>query len=418
MKFLREIILLLILLLAAGKTYRRVDVGIIDFETGMSFFFAFAAAFILLISLLTRVLKTNPQKQRFIFTQAVILFVLLFGFELALRQMGSFATYGESNGEPNYYSPFSSENRNSWYYLHEPNLTISYQKAEFDWNRTTNSWGMCEAEIPMQKPPGEFRILALGDSFTEGDGVAYDSTWLKTLEYKLSERHPHLAIRTINAGIGGSDPVYQYVLLKDSLLPLKPDLVIVSTNASDISDVSTRGGMERFQADGKVKVIDPPAWEWIYASSHLARLMICRIGGYSIVLDLDKQHPKNESPALIAQAMGDIEHLGKENHFKTLAVIHPVVQELFPNGITPEPHMDALRALLAQKSIQMIDLEPAYVKLGYTTAEKMDQIYWPQNRHFNALGYRLYGELVADWIEELDILPKTEVLLPPSGLLD
>jgi len=410
--------LILIVSLAGVKTWLQLEANVLDFHTGLAFFFAVSAGAILLVSILTRVLKKPRKSQRFIFIQSLWVILILFVFEMALRQMGSFATYGEQNGGRNYYSQITGENRDSWYYLHEANRSIAFQKIEFDWTRTTNSLGLSEMEIPIEKTSGEFRILALGDSFTEGDGVPYDSTWLKIMEHSLSTKYPGRQIRTINAGIGGSDPVYQYVLLRDSLLQLLPDLVILSTNETDLYEVSIRGGMDRFRADGTIKLMEEPSWEWIYGISHIARFLIRTVGGYSASLGLGKQHPPDQGPKVIAQAISDIEELGKIHQFQTLVITHPLQSEMYHQSGDNGEYMTQLQAKVRKSSVPLLDLKPLYQVQGYTTREKTAEIFWAKNGHFNAFGYQLYGEWVAAEIEALNLMPESAEPDLPSDLLD
>ena len=52
-----------------------------------------------------------------------------------------------------------------------PNGTGRHKTLEFDVRYAINSLGMREREVPRDKPAGTHRILMLGDSFTEGNGV-------------------------------------------------------------------------------------------------------------------------------------------------------------------------------------------------------------------------------------------------------
>lgn len=90
----------------------------------------------------------------------------------------------------------------------------------------TNSLGLRDAEIPAQKPPGELRILALGDSWTLGVEMTPEQTWVKRLEQRLQEHHKG-RVRVINAGQNGFSYLQGYHLMRH-LVPLyEPDLVLV-----------------------------------------------------------------------------------------------------------------------------------------------------------------------------------------------
>ena len=55
---------------------------------------------------------------------------------------------------------------------------------------TFNADGYRGAAVPLEKQPGEFRVLALGDSTTFGTGVAIDDTWPLQLKKSLEDLQP------------------------------------------------------------------------------------------------------------------------------------------------------------------------------------------------------------------------------------
>ena len=75
----------------------------------------------------------------------------------------------------------------------------------------------------------EFRILAVGDSFTGGEGVEANETWPKQLQSKLNARaNLPKPIRVINGGVTGYS-VRQMRLMTQELVPkFKPEVVIVA----------------------------------------------------------------------------------------------------------------------------------------------------------------------------------------------
>jgi hypothetical protein len=63
-----------------------------------------------------------------------------------------------------------------------------------------NSLGFRDEEHVQEKPPGTFRIVALGDSFTYGVGVEFADTYLVRLERLLNTR-PGSRVEIIKLGI-------------------------------------------------------------------------------------------------------------------------------------------------------------------------------------------------------------------------
>lgn len=125
-----------------------------------------------------------------------------------------------------------------------------------------------------------FRILCLGDSFTEGDGAPSDSSWVKELTRKLDENFDTNFL-VYNAGVCGSDVYFDNKILENVLYKtFKPDFVIQAINASDVTDIIYRGGQDRFNTDGTTSCKDCPKWEKLYQYSYLFRGLIRTIGGY------------------------------------------------------------------------------------------------------------------------------------------
>jgi hypothetical protein len=98
------------------------------------------------------------------------------------------------------------------------------------------------------KPTGEFRILLLGDSYTFGGTVEVDDTIGGRLQSLLSEKYPQRRFRVINAGVGGTGPWQQRVLLERIGFGLEPDVVLHQLfSGNDVANSATALG-ERLEA--------------------------------------------------------------------------------------------------------------------------------------------------------------------------
>jgi lysophospholipase L1-like esterase len=100
----------------------------------------------------------------------------------------------------------------------------------------TNSLGLRGAEIAEAKPPGVFRILALGDSVTFGWGLRGEDAYPNQLASLLATLRPTQRFEVINAGVSGYGTWQQLLWLQETGLDLQPDVVVVQAHLNDASD--------------------------------------------------------------------------------------------------------------------------------------------------------------------------------------
>ena len=100
-----------------------------------------------------------------------------------------------------------------------PGSNCRSKTKEWDINFSVNSLGLRDYEYSLKKPKSVFRILMLGDSFTEGYGVELEETFSKLVEKKLNTDKKE-KFEVINAGVTGYSPLLEYQYLNPQDLPL------------------------------------------------------------------------------------------------------------------------------------------------------------------------------------------------------
>jgi lysophospholipase L1-like esterase len=101
-----------------------------------------------------------------------------------------------------------------------------------------NSHGLRDREYDYSKPPGTFRILALGDSYTESFQFDLDKTWPKLLERRLNEQGSRFKYEVINAGRSAMGTGTEYLYYLNKGRNYNPDLVLVLFVPNDFKDDS------------------------------------------------------------------------------------------------------------------------------------------------------------------------------------
>ncbi len=124
-----------------------------------------------------------------------------------------------------------------------------------------NSLGMREREgVVGPKPPGQRRILCIGDSFTFGWGVKVTDAWPRRVERML--RKDDDGIRTVNAGAAGALYVDEYrAALEKRFHVVDPDVVLVTLCLNDLIPSTTALSFQ-----------EQPSW--LIRHSRLARALL------------------------------------------------------------------------------------------------------------------------------------------------
>lgn len=163
-------------------------------------------------------------KQLFINASLVILSILftLILIEIVLRVTGY---VGDIDRQRMTFSQYMGDvEKDSWVFdLIEPHAPQSTMRIN-------------ESTVSVKKKPGTTRILFIGDSGTVGTGVEYKQSFPFQFEEYFAETHPDQKLEVINAGVYGMTTIAEYHLLRDKLLVLNPDIIILGLfMANDIN---------------------------------------------------------------------------------------------------------------------------------------------------------------------------------------
>lgn len=172
---------------------------------------------------------------RYLFFLGLATAMLLLGFEGVLRLV-----FGLPRGMYDY-RPVDNTS------LYLPNKTLHMVWAPIPYTIKTNSLGFRGPEITLEKPPGVFRIIALGDSITDGFYVENENTYPFLLEQTLREQGRRIEV--INAARGWSAIDVEFEMLRKFCMPLHPDLVVLTFVSNDMEEIRGKSREELLKSD-------------------------------------------------------------------------------------------------------------------------------------------------------------------------
>lgn len=299
--------------------------------------------------------------------------------------------------------------------------------SEFRVQVALNSEGLRDVEHGPLKENGVVRILALGDSFTLGDGVEMEESYPKVLEEVLNHEKHGKTFEVINAGVYGWDASQEYLYLKHYGLRYNPDLIIWGLYVGNDFYDTARGGLLEMEAGvlrSKPVAIDSnlklkalleqiPAYPYLSHNSHLLTLMKrgvsklisikkdAEFGRFTLSLYSRAPIPEvRDSIELIKEILKDGYGLAQSNGASFLLVIIPAYEQIYTEryGLSQEGVAQVNKEILEfckEAGIPCIDLFPEIKRV--VKDGKMP--YYPKNRHWNEEGHRLAAEVMRNRIE-------------------
>jgi carbamoyltransferase len=107
-----------------------------------------------------------------------------------------------------------------------------------------------EHEFTPARPPGAFRVLLFGDSFTAGDGVSNRDRYGDVLERQVA------GVQVYNFGLPGSGTDQQYLAWREMAGGIEHDLLVMAVQVENIRRVAAR--YRTFEAEGREVVLAKP----------------------------------------------------------------------------------------------------------------------------------------------------------------
>jgi lysophospholipase L1-like esterase len=123
------------------------------------------------------------------------------------------------------------------------------------WQISLNSLGFREREFGISKPPGTFRIVCVGDSWTFGANVNQKETYPQRLAGLIDRSYPGAGFEVLNLGTMAYSSLQGLQLMRLRVLEFSPDLVLIGFGMNDASVAGYRDkdvlGQENAESPGK-----------------------------------------------------------------------------------------------------------------------------------------------------------------------
>ncbi len=153
--------------------------------------------------------------------------LILFGVLLAFGVLEIFVRVSGKtppSGEPAFF--WQDDKRFGWF--HAPGAEGYYFNPPGEYNAyaKVNSAGLIDQEYALEKPEGVYRILVLGDSFTEGLRVPMDAAFHSILEQSLNTAGKRVEV--INAGVAGWGADQELLFYQEIGRKYHPDMVLLA----------------------------------------------------------------------------------------------------------------------------------------------------------------------------------------------
>jgi lysophospholipase L1-like esterase len=226
-------------------------------------------------------------------------------------------------------------------FVHRPNSSAFLMHADV----SINSRGLRDREYSVEKPPGTYRIMMLGDSTTFGWGVPIGDTAAKQLERGLNAaggRH----VEVLNAGVGNYNTVQEVSAYVERGRLYRPDLVV----------------LVYFINDAEPTPVDQSGW--LRNRSYFLAFALSR---YDALLRLTGRRPgwrayyeslyADSQPGwpAAASAIGELSRETRRDGANLLVAILPELHEI--NGDYPFTRAHAMvRAAAARENVPAVDL--------------------------------------------------------------
>ena len=288
-----------------------------------------------------------------------------------------------------------------------------------------NSLGYQDFEYPLQKGRNVFRIIATGDSFTEGGYVSFEDSYPKKLEYYLNfcGNTKGVTYQVVNMSRGGRSTPQEVMVLKRHADALKPDLAILGYCLNDPEDWEEGSDyLHKLRDKCNYRIsAKPEGWaSFFYNHSALVRLVSQRLFNTKVMRGHIKYFHKlyrDTYPGWqkAKAALFDLGEFSRTSHIPVRVVIFP----LFPYGWGDNyPFSDIhekLHSVLAKAGLPYVDLLPHLKEMDHSSLEYVPD----KDPHPSELADRIAAEALWQELMRSGVTPEgkrsdTDIVFPKA----
>ena len=273
-----------------------------------------------------------------------------------------------------------------------------------------NRDGFRDHEFVPAKPAHAFRIIALGDSVTAGNGIEdYTKTYPKRLECLLNQGISNRTVEVFNMGVGGYHTLQEVETLREAGLPFAPDLVTVGFVINDF-DEAVDGGVyanlmnQVGSAEQQVlsDTLNRSSWRirnYLLSKSRLFFFMYYRTRGLESAFRghaFDYQHDVLKTRNPVESGLELLSRLQQERGFKVVIFLIPAFD--WQNGEYKYTGIhDRLKQVAARyPDFAVVDLLPAFMAIN-----NKGEGFTYDGLHPNEAGHRALAELMTPYLRPM-----------------
>jgi lysophospholipase L1-like esterase len=294
-----------------------------------------------------------------------------------------------------------------------PGYSAIETRNDINYTMTINSQGLRNAPVAVPKPDGVFRILAIGDSVTEGLNVNLEDTFVKRLEVSLRNGDPERQIEIVNAGTDDYGSEQEYIWLKERGLDYQPDFVIVTVYLNDSRSFTRPNPVitatnnffytnsaayyfysQKLSEQRVVMEEESPDFRFRYGDELDAREWVTNPETLTNVIQLasgDWGAAWNDTQLVVIQDwLLKMNALCKENNIGLLVVLSPVNVQVDAQVETPldlDKPQKVLTQFAQEQGIPVVDLLPV---LRQHTEEPL----FVDQAHYTPLGHQIVADAI------------------------
>lgn len=325
-----------------------------------------------------------------------------------------------------------------------PDSRAEFRQPDFNYVQRVNNLGLRGPDTTAEKPSGTYRVVMLGDSFTMGKGVEDDQTFSALLGSSLAARVAACggpAVEVLNGGVDSYAPILSYIQLKRDIAPLRPDLVVLNLDNSDLLQETAYRSQARFGEAGNIEAVPQRApsggayeklRDWTSRNLFFTRLLLFHVNKrldhreltvrdvvteatHEVVAHtLEGDRDRTDQWQSIFDSLRRIKAFADHAGFDFVVSIYPWGHQVNDSEWVPgrftymardalasDRSRETIRALAAQYGIPLIDMYDPFRAYDGT-----DPLFFKYDMHWTDVGHRVTARILEEslWPDQFERL--------------